>query len=42
MPAVFRDAGWALGPEGLDLSEPAKNLSPKEAVGRIVFSAELL
>jgi len=31
--AVFRDAGWALGPQGLNLTEPSANFSPKETVG---------
>ena len=31
--AVRRDACWTLGPKGLDLTEPAANFSPKEAVG---------
>ena len=35
--AVFRDAGRALGPKGLDLIKPSANFASKETVGRVVF-----
>ena len=40
--AVFGDAGRALRPKRLDLTEPSANFSPKETVGQILFAAELL
>lgn len=40
--AVSRDARWALGPKGLDFTQPAEDFPTKETVGRIVFGTELI
>src|SRR5215472_10795701 len=40
--AVCRNAGWALGPKGLDFTKPSANFSSKETVGRIVSGTELI